>query len=140
MGLDVNPNDKIPERSYHKRGETEEMSKQEFEHRLSVFFKKDHGINLKYDIVGAEFNSLFEKDIQDCVMEKIDGHFEVFDKDNSGGISFAELKEMLSRGDDWGDLAKGLIQHIPWNNVPDNPVNVLQDERLSEKEYRMFNE
>ena len=40
MGLDVNPNDKIPERSYHKRGETEEMSKQEFEHRLSVFLKK----------------------------------------------------------------------------------------------------
>ena len=140
MGLEVNPNDKIPKVSYHKRGENEEMSKQEFAHRLSVFFEKDHSINLKYNVGGAETNSLFEKDVEFFVMNRIDGFFEAFDQDKSGGISFAELKVMLSGSGALADLAKGLIQHTPWNYVPNNPVNVLEDGRLSEEECRMSDE
>lgn len=124
MGTEINPNDKMYGTSYHKRGKDEEMSKEEFVHRISVFLEKG---NL------SDFSLAYNTDLAHYSQGNIDELFEYYDQNNSNGISLAELKD-VKHSQLLAELAKGLTKDIPWEDVPDNPMQVNTGFSTEEKD------
>lgn len=134
MAGEINSSDmngKIPsqqEVTYHKRGNNEEISRDEFYHRLSVFMQKyGQYVNLNYHIDDGSNNfrsqSIFDNDITRHLAYNMEGYFEQFDKDGSGTISVEELKEAIKNGYDV--LVKFLKAAYPLDHLPNNPTNEL---------------
>ena len=140
MAGEINPKDlsgKFPrdtEVTYHKRGKDEEITKAEFNHRLSVFMEKNgFAINAEYHVVGTDHrkSSPFDDDITRCLAYHTEEYFNQIDEDGSGTISMSELNKARCNG----DLVAEFVQNAySINKVPDNPTDGLAEYRKSKEE------
>ena len=129
MAGEINPNDlsgKNPqdmEVTYHN----EEITKAEFNHRLSVFMEKNGVmINANYYVVGTDYNnnSLFDEDVTRNLAYNAEEYFNVIDEDDSGTISMSELNKALDNGYLPAEFMKSAYSI---DKVPDNPTNGLSE-------------
>ena len=140
MAGEINPDDlsgKLPrdmEVTYHKRSKDEEITKAEFNHRLSVFMEKNgSAVNAKYYVIGTDPSkcSLFDDDITRNLAYHAEEYFNEIDKDGSGTISMSELNNAR---DNVRLVAKFVQDAYSINNVPDNPTDGLAEYRKSHEE------